>query len=196
MKKNFSMAIAGGIGITIIILIVLLYNNQEAEIIKIVEPVEFDFNFNNSKTQEILDIQEKLNEIEKKADKNYYEPPPREWQTSGPFQIDRFKYLLGEKIFIVIGDLGLDEKGQIAFLRPMNMTHVAVWQTISFDGTKKPAFNFYTQPVLSKELKICTVDDLIGEWTVVFRGTDYPNLKFKIINEILPGDEESYVPIC
>jgi hypothetical protein len=45
-------------------------------------------------------------------------------------------------------------------------------------------------------LKICTVDDLIGEWTVVFRGTDYPNLKFKIINEILPGDEESYVPIC
>ncbi len=196
MKKNFSMAIAGGIGITIIILIVLLYNNQEAEIIKIVEPVEFDFNFNNSKTQEILDIQEKLNEIEKKANENYYNPPPREWQTSGPFQIDRYRYLIGEKIFIVIGDLGLDEKGQIAFLRPMNMTHVAVWQTISFDGTKKPAFNFYTQPVLSKELKICTVDDLIGEWTVVFRGTDYPNLKFKIINEILPGDEESYVPIC
>ncbi len=196
MKKNFNMAIVGGIGITIIILIVLLYNNQEAEIIKIVEPVEFDFNFNNSKTQEILDIQEKLNEIEKKANENYYNPPPREWQTSGPFQIDRYRYLIGEKIFIVIGDLGLDEKGQIAFLRPMNMTHVAVWQTISFDGTKKPAFNFYTQPVLSKELKICTVDDLIGEWTVVFRGTDYPNLKFKIINEILPGDEESYVPIC
>ena len=193
MKKNFSMAIAGGIGITIIILIVLLYNNQEAEIEIINEPIEIEL---GNDVSEVPEIQKKIDDIVKKANENYYNPPPREWQTSGPFQIDRFKYLIGEKIFIVIGDLGLDEKGQIAFLRPMNMTHVAVWQTISFDGTKKPAFNFYTQPVLSKELKICTVDDLIGEWTVVFRGTDYPNLKFKIINEILPGDEESYVPIC
>ena len=197
MKKNFSITIAGGIGITVIILIVILYNNQESEIIKIVvEPVEFDFNVNNSKTQEILDIQKQLDEIEKKADENRYEPAPREWQTSGPFQIDRYKYLIGEKIFIVIGDLGSDEKGQIAFLRPMNITHVAVWQTIPFDGMKKSEFNFYTQPSLSPVLEICTVDDLIGDWTVVFRGTDYPNLKFKIINKILPGDEESYVPVC
>jgi hypothetical protein len=187
------MAIAGGIGITIIILIVLLYNNQEAEIAIINEPIEIEL---GNDVSEVPEIQKKIDDIVKKANENYYEPPPREWQTSGPFQIDRFKYLIGEKIFLVIGDLGLDEKGQIAFLRPMNMTHVAVWQTISFDGTKKPAFNFYTQPVLSQALKICTVDDLIGEWTVVFRGTDYPNLKFKIINEILPGDEESYVPIC
>ena len=193
MKKNFNMAIAGGIGITIIILIAVLYNNQEAEIAIINEPIEIEL---GNDISEVPEIQKKIDDIVKKANENYYEPPPREWQTSGPFQIDRFKYLIGEKIFLVIGDLGLDEKGQIAFLRPMNMTHVAVWQTISFDGTKKPAFNFYTQPVLSQALKICTVDDLIGEWTVVFRGTDYPNLKFKIINEILPGDEESYVPIC
>jgi len=193
MKKNFSMAIAGGIGITIIILIVLLYNNQEAEITKIDEPIEIEF---GNDISEVPEIQEKLENIEKKADENYYEPPPREWQTSGPFQIDRFKYLIGEKIFLVIGDLGLDEKGQIAFLRPMNITHVAVWQTIPFDGMKKSAFNFYTQPSLTEALQICTVDDLIGDWTVVFRGTDYPNLKFKIINKILPGDEESYVPVC
>jgi len=196
MKKNSSMAIAGGIGITIIILIITLYNNQETEIIIIDEPKEIEFNFNNSKVPEISDIDEKLDEIEKDASENIYQPAPREWQTSGPFQIDRFKYLLGEKIFIVIGDLGLDEKGQIAFLRPMNITHVAVWQTIPFDGTKKSAFNFYTQPVLSAALDICTVDDLIGDWRVVFRGTDYPDLKFKIINKILPGDEESYVPVC
>ncbi len=196
MKKNSSMAIAGGIGITIIILIITLYNNQETEMIIIDEPKEIEFNFNNSKVTEISDIDEKLDEIEKNASENIYQPAPREWQTSGPFQIDRFKYLLGEKIFIVIGDLGLDEKGQIAFLRPMNITHVAVWQTIPFDGTKKSAFNFYTQPVLSVALDICTVDDLIGDWKVVFRGTDYPDLKFKIINKILPGDEESYVPVC
>ena len=193
MKKNFNMAIAGGIGIAIIILIVVLYNYQEEEIAIINEPIEIEF---GNDVSEILEIQEKLEDIEKKADENYYNPPSREWQTSGPFQIDRYKYLIGEKIFIVIGDLGLDEKGQIAFLRPMNMTHVAVWQTIPFDGMKKSAFNFYTQPALSPVLEICTVDDLIGDWTVVFRGTDYSNLKFKIINKILPGDEESYVPVC
>ena len=32
MKKNFSMIIAGGVGIAIIILIIALYNNQESEI--------------------------------------------------------------------------------------------------------------------------------------------------------------------
>ncbi len=193
MKKNFNMAIVGGIGIAIIILIVVLYNNQEAEIEIIDEPIEIEL---GNDVSEVPEIQEKLEDIEKKADENYYEASPREWQTSGPFQIDRSKYLIGEKIFIVIGDLGLDEKGQIAFLRPMNMTHVAVWQTIPFDGMKKSAFNFYTQPALTAALGICTVDDLIGDWTVVFRGTDYPNLKFKIINKILPGDEESYVPVC
>jgi len=196
MKKNFSIVIVGGIGIVIIILIVAFNNNQESKIIKIDESKVIETNFTDSIFPEFPNIQKQLDEIEKKADENYYEPPPREWQTSGPFQIDRYKYLIGEKIFIVIGDLDLDEKGQIAFLRPKNITHVAVWQTIPFDGMKKSAFNFYTQPSLSPALAICTVDDLIGDWTVVFRGTDYPNLKFKIINKILPGDEESYVPVC
>jgi len=193
MKKNSSMTIAGGIGIAIIILIIALYNYQETEITIIDEPKEIEFNFNNSK---VTEIEEKLDEIEKDASENIYQPAPREWQTSGPFEIDRSRYLLGEKIFIRIGELDLDEKGQITFLRPMNETHVAVWQTIPFDGTKKSAFNFYTQPVLNGALDICTVDDLIGEWRVVFRGTDYPNLKFEVTDEILPGDEESYVPIC
>ncbi len=197
MKKNFSMAIAGSIVIEIVIIIVLLYNNQESEIIKIVvEPVEFDFNVNNSKTQEILDIQKQLDEIEKKADENYFEPAPREWQTSGPFQIDRSEYIIGQKIFIRIGELDLDEKGQVAFMRPLNETHYSVYQTIPFDGMKKPAFNFYIQPSLSAALAICTVDDIIGEWTVVFRGTSYPNLKFEVTNEILPGEEDAYVPVC
>ena len=33
-------------------------------------------------------IEEKLEEIEKIADNSTYEPLPREWQSSGPFQID------------------------------------------------------------------------------------------------------------
>jgi hypothetical protein len=50
---------------------------------------------------------------------------------------------------------------------------------------------------LNRSLGLCSVDDILGEWTVVFRGTDYPNIKFEIINEILPGEEDSFTkPVC
>ena len=42
----------------------------------------------------------------------------------------------------------------------------------------------------------CTVDAFVGEWQVVFKGTKYPSLKFEIVNEILPGDEDEYQPRC
>jgi len=202
MKKNFSMAIAGGIGITIIILIVVLYNNQEPKIIEIDEPIEineptgFEINFTDSVIPGIPDIEKKLDEIERKAAENYYEVTPIEWIKRGPFEIDRSEYRLGQKIFIRIGELDANEKGEIAFLRTLNETHVAVWQTTPFDGSGKSAFNFYTQPVLSKELGICTVDDIIGEWIIVFRGTGYPNFKFEIIDKFIPGEEDAYEPIC
>ena len=205
MKKNFSMAIAGSIGIAIIIIIISLYNNQEPEIIEIDErpilneidkPTELEFNFTDSVIPELPNIEKKLDEIEKKAAENYFEVTPIEWIASGPFEIDRSKYVIGQKVFIRIGELDLDEKGQVAFLRPLNETHYSVYQTIPFDGMKKSAFNFYISPSLSPVFEICTLDDLVGEWTVVFRGTSYPNLKFEVTNEILPGEEDAYVPVC
>jgi len=48
VKKNFSIGIAGGVGIAIIILIVALYNNQEPEIIVIEKSPKIEFNFNNN----------------------------------------------------------------------------------------------------------------------------------------------------
>ncbi len=79
MKKNFSIVIAGGIGIVIIILIVVLYNNQESEIVKIDELKVIETNFTDSIFPEFPNIQKQLDEIEKKAAENYYEPPSREW---------------------------------------------------------------------------------------------------------------------
>ena len=177
-------------------------NNQEPEIIEIDESIEIneptgsEFNFTDSVFPEFPNIEKKLDEIEKKAAENYFEVTPIEWIASGPFEIDRSKYIIGQKVFIRIGELDLDEKGQIAFLRPLNETHYAVYQTIPFDGMKKPAFNFYIQPSLTAALAICSVDDIIGEWTVVFRGTSYPNLKFEVTNEMIPGEEDAYVPVC
>ena len=81
----------------------------------------------------------------------------------------------------------MDEKGQIAIMRPLNVTHYKVYFTIPFDGTDKESTNTYFTPQISKLKEICSTDDLIGKWTLVFRGTDYPNLDFEITERIVPG---------
>ena len=194
MNSSIKIGISAGIGITIIVIAVVLLSNQNSVPMEVEDALDKEL----LPEEEISpEIQEKLDEIEKIADENEYSPQPREWITSGPFQIDRSKYVLGEKIFLIIGGLEYQEKGQIAFLRPLNDTHYSVYQTIPFDGAKKNAFNYYIQPQLSKTRGLCSMDDIIGNWTVVFRGTNYPNIKFEITDEILPGEEESYsIPVC
>jgi hypothetical protein len=140
------------------------------------------------------EVTEKLDEIEKIADENQYEVLPREWQTSGPFQIDRSQYALGEKIFLRIGGLSFQEKGQVAVMRPLNSTHYSVYLTIPFDGANKDAFNYYLDPQLSKTRGLCSVDDVVGKWALVFRGTNYPNLDFEMTNKTLPGT--NWDPVC
>ena len=151
----------------------------------------FDKEISPEETPEIV---EKLDEIEKIVDENQYEVLPREWQTSGPFQLDRSQYALGEKIFLRIGGLDFQEKGQVAVMRPLNDTHYSVYLTIPFDGAQKDAFNYYLEPQLTKTRGLCSVDDVLGKWALVFRGTNYPNLNFEIINKTLPGT--NWEPVC
>ena len=140
------------------------------------------------------EIDKKIEEIEKIKNENEYEVLPREWKTSGPFQIDRNQYALGEKIFLRIGGLKFEDKGQVAVMRPLNSTHYGVYLTIPFDGAQKPAFNYYLDPQLSKTRGLCSVDDVLGNWTLVFRGTNYPNLYFEIVNKTVPGT--NWDPVC
>ena len=144
--------------------------------------------------EETPQVGEKLEEIKKIAEENEYDILPREWQTSGPFQIDRSEYALGEKIFLRIGGLSFQDKGQVAVMRPLNDTHYSVYLTIPFDGAQKDAFNYYLDPQLSKTRGLCSMDDVLGKWALVFRGTNYSNLNFEIINKTLPGTD--WEPVC
>ena len=139
-------------------------------------------------------IVEQLDEIEKIPDENQYEVLPREWQTSGPFSLDRSEYALGEKIFLSIDGLNLEDKGQVAVMRPLNVTHYSVYLTIPFDGAQKDSFNYYLDPQLSKTRGLCSVDDVMGKWTLVFRGTNYPSLNFEVTDSMLPGTD--WEPVC
>ncbi len=196
IKNNFvnsKIVIPIIIGIIIVIVGIIAITNQEPNSMKVEDTLNRELQPEEEITPE---VQEKLDNIEKINLENEYSPTEREWITSGPFQIDRSEYVLGEKIFLRTGGLGFDEKGQVAFLRPLNTTHYQVYLTIPFDGSNNSAFNYYLQPQLSKLRGFCSVDDFVGDWRVVFRGTDYPNLEFKITKDILPGDEEDFVPVC
>jgi len=181
----------------ITIITISTINFEESNTIKVEDAINKELE--NNVTPE---IQEKLDQIEQNVeDVKYletdYDPTrEREWITSGPFQIDRSEYALGENIFIRINTMDATEKGQIAFLRPTNGTHYSVYLTIPFDGAK-PSFNQYFTPDLSKVKGICSIEDLVGEWTVVFRGTNYENIKFTVSNEIIvPGEELRFEPVC
>ncbi len=127
-------------------------------------------------------------------DDTVFKPLPKEWQSSGPFEIDRSKYAIGEKIFLLVHELEFDEKGQIDIMRPVNATHQVVWDSIPFDGAQKSNFDFYFEPKIQKYGVFCSVDDLIGKWSFVFRGTNYANLDFEIDKRVVLGT--NIEPIC
>lgn len=129
-----------------------------------------------------------------KSDDTDYRPLPKEWQSSGPFQIDRNEYAIGEKIFIVVEGLKSLDKGQISIMRPLNTTHYSIWGTIPFDGNIKSEFSFYVEPKISKIDGICSVDDMIGEWLMFFNGTNYPVLDFDFTKRVVPGI--NIEPVC
>ncbi len=185
MKKGPSIGILIGVSVFVIILAIVLISSSKSDVIEVEDALDKEI----VPDAESPEVQDKLDEIEKINLENEYSPKEREWITSGPFQIDRSKYAIGEKIFLVIGGLNVNEKGQVAVMRPLNDTHYSVYLTIPFDGAAKPEFNYYIEPKISGVRGICSVDDITGKWAMVFRGTDYPNLNFEITKEVVPGTD-------
>jgi hypothetical protein len=121
------------------------------------------------------------------------EDPFEGWNRSGPFAINKFEYKLGENIFIVGQGLSPNDVGNMVFVMPNQTTQ---YISIPFDGSDKTDFNQYFKPAISKARKICSVDDLVGEWTVVLSGTNYKPIRFEFLNETVPGDETLFQRVC
>ena len=142
------------------------------------------------------EIQSRLDKLKQDKKENLDSPQPyipaeRDWPTSGPFKIDRSQYLLGEKVFVNIDTLSVLEKGTMIFLRPLNDTSYKTYYSMPFDGSRDRN-NFYFTPDLSKARGICDKTQLVGNWKIIFEGTNYPNLEFEIIDKILPGEVYRY----
>ncbi|KAF6242349.1 hypothetical protein C6988_09005 [Nitrosopumilus sp. b1] len=114
-----------------------------------------------------------------------------EWNRSGPFAINKEVYKVGEKVFISIQGLQPNDMGKVDFLTPEGIRA----HTILFDGRQKSGFNQYYEPDTSPYTGIYDPQQLIGNWTLVFNGTNYAPIKFEIIDEWIRGAEAEIKPI-
>ena len=129
-----------------------------------------------------------------KLEKTESKDPFENWNRSGPFAINKAQYKLGENIFVAVNGLSSNDVGKIIFGLPNGTT---VYSTIPFDGGIKSEFNTYFIPSLSKATKICSVNDIVGKWFVVFRDTKYKPITFEIINKTLDDTVTArYEKVC
>jgi len=104
-------------------------------------------------------------------------------------KINKDKYLVGEKVFFSVQGIPMGLKDAVNFYTPEGNLFIQY----EFDGNEKSNFKHYWKPSLNKRLDICDVEQLMGEWTVLFAGLPDEKLHFQVTNEILPGSEEYYV---
>ena len=115
---------------------------------------------------------------------------------SGYFRIDKTQYNIGEKIFLDMDYMNSEDKGIILFLRPVNDTHRTTYMAIPFDGANKKSYSYYLEPMLNEAKGVCSMEDLVGVWSIVFHETEYTNIEFEIKNQISDWDDRTFEPIC
>ncbi|MDC0154334.1 hypothetical protein OAJ02_06380 [Nitrosopumilus sp.] len=140
----------------------------------------------------VISIYSFSEEIDKYIDEN----DDTVWIHSGPFSIDREEYRLGHKIFLIANEVNQNDKGVIKLVKINEDGSQKIFKTYRFDGMKKQSFNIYFSPYLNEVSSICSVEDVIGNYEVIFEGTNFESIKLKIINKYLPGSEYRFEPVC
>ena len=110
-------------------------------------------------------------------------------QILGPLQINKDKYLLGEHVYVILTNLMPGDKGTVQFFTPNGI----LYEEIGFNGEVRDSQKKYFKPQLLKSKNLCEKEDLVGEWTVMFKGYDRAALHFEILPDILPNSEYQFV---
>ena len=110
-------------------------------------------------------------------------------QLLGPLQINKDRYLLGENVYVSLKDLRPQDVGSILFITPGDV----IYNEWGFNGNEREFQKKYFKPQLLKSKDLCEKEDLVGEWTVMFRGYDLAKLHFEVLPDILPNHESQFV---
>ena len=162
---NRNVGIATGIGIAVIIGVVIFQVNET--------------------TWKQVSVEEYYEKGGKVAGVVYPDNP----QVLGPLQINKDKYLLGENIYVILKDLRPQDKGTILFMTPKNV----VYDEWGFNGEERDYQKKYFKPQLLKSKQLCEKEDLVGEWTVYFKGYEMSKLHFEVLEDTLPNQENQFV---
>ncbi len=164
MNKNVS--IAAGVGIVIIIGVIAFQINET--VYHVSTPEEYKMSMG---TQSVAHVVHQDNP-----------------QILGPLQINKDKYLLGEHVYVIISNLMPGDKGTVQFFTPEGK----LYQEIGFNGEIRDSQKKYFKPQLLKSKNLCDKEQLIGTWTVMFKGYERAKLDFEILPDILPNQESHF----
>jgi hypothetical protein len=109
-------------------------------------------------------------------------------QFLGPLQINKDKYLLGENIYVILKDLEPTDRGAVHFYTPEGI----LYDQWMFNGSDRDFYKKYFKPQLLKSKNICEKEQLVGEWTVLFRSYEMNKLHFEMLGDILPNHESHF----
>ena len=162
MNKN--VGIAAGVGIAIIVGVIL-------------------FQVNQTMWQQVS-----VDEYYEKGGKVPGVVYPDNPQILGPLQINKDKYLLGENVYVILTNLRPQDKGAVQFFTPGGI----LFNEMGFNGENKDYAKMYFKPGLLKSKNLCEQKDLVGTWTVMFKGYEQAKLYFEMMSDILPNQESHF----
>ena len=110
---------------------------------------------------------------------------PDDPQLLGPLQINKDKYLLGENVFVILSDLRPMDTGIVLFITPGDV----VYDEWGFNGDEREFQKKYFKPQLLKSKNLCEKEQLVGVWTVMFRGYEMAVINFEVLSDTLPNHE-------
>jgi hypothetical protein len=123
--------------------------------------------------------------LQKEDDKKY------QWYSSGPFAINKNQYKLGENVFLVASNLQPSDIGEFDVVTPKGN----IFEKIPFNGTMKSGFHQFFKPNTERSLALCNATDLVGHWSIVFKGVPYKSIPFKIVNQWIQGAQAEILPV-
>ena len=111
---------------------------------------------------------------------------------SGPLGVTKYQHRLGDDVFLVMRNLQPNDKDTIHIYTPKGVE----FKTFSYSGAIKSNFNQYFYPDTFAPSNICTPEDLIGIWRIVFEDGSHPTLEFEMTDEWIGGAEVSITVVC
>ena len=161
---NRNVGIATGIGIAIIVGVIIFQVNQT------------------------MWQQASVDEYYEKGGKVAHVVYPDNPQILGPLQINKDKYLLGENVYVILKDLNPRDQGAVQFFTPGGI----LYDEMGFNGGERDFQKKYFKPQLLKGKNLCDKEDLVGVWTVNFRGYESSKLYFEVLPDTLPNQEHQF----